>query len=255
MNRLFSSALLQGGGEVPEGHYQAENMKQTVVPFRNAIMLSIACGFAESAGAGGLVIAAHEGDHVIYPDCREDFMRAMGEAMRLGTYAGVTLLRPFIAMNKGEIAATGVRLGVDFARTWSLWRRPPLRQMRHLRGAKRSVCKLAAGSDRVCVASAAGQPERTENENENGSGSKGTVLVRNHSRSSIPDIISEISTRSRRRPAHRVPSVCAHERVRLAAWCDTPTPRGTRHLAQRGQILAEIETTATRHVVLTGGCR
>lgn len=122
VNRLFTSALLKGGGEVPEGHYQAENMKQTVVPFRNAIMLSIACGLAESAGAGGLVIAAHAGDHVIYPDCREDFMRAMGEAMRLGTYAGVTLLRPFIAMNKGEIAAIGARLGVDFARTWSCYK-------------------------------------------------------------------------------------------------------------------------------------
>ncbi len=122
VNRLFSSALLKGGGEVPEGHYQAENMQQTVVPFRNAIMLSIACGFAESAGAEGLVIAAHAGDHVIYPDCREDFMRAMGEAMRLGTYAGVALLRPFIAMTKGEIAATGDRLGVDFAHTWSCYK-------------------------------------------------------------------------------------------------------------------------------------
>jgi 7-cyano-7-deazaguanine synthase len=57
-------------------------MKKTVVPFRNAILLSIACGFAESVGASGLVIAAHGGDHAIYPDCREDFMRAMGDAMR-----------------------------------------------------------------------------------------------------------------------------------------------------------------------------
>ena len=86
-------ALLKGGGEIPSGHYEAENMKQTVVPFRNAIMLSIACGFAESIGAGGLVIAAHGGDHAIYPDCREPFMRAMADAMRLGTYAGVELLR------------------------------------------------------------------------------------------------------------------------------------------------------------------
>jgi 7-cyano-7-deazaguanine synthase len=100
VNRLFASDLLKSGGEIPEGHYEAENMKQTVVPFRNAIMLSIAAGFAESAGAAGLVIAAHGGDHAIYPDCREDFMRAMGEAMRLGTYVEVQLLRPFIALNK-----------------------------------------------------------------------------------------------------------------------------------------------------------
>ncbi|MBM3853927.1 MAG: 7-cyano-7-deazaguanine synthase QueC [Verrucomicrobia bacterium] len=122
VNRLFASHLLNSGGPIPEGHYQARTMKQTVVPFRNAIMLSIACGFAESAGAAGLVIAAHAGDHVIYPDCREDFMRAMGEAMRLGTYADVQLLRPFIALNKGEIASLGARLGVDFARTWSCYK-------------------------------------------------------------------------------------------------------------------------------------
>jgi len=122
VRRLFASDLLQGGGEIPEGHYEAENMKQTVVPFRNAIMLSVACGFAESAGAEGLVIAAHGGDHAIYPDCREDFMRAMGDAMRLGTYAGIQLLRPFIAMDKSGIAAEGARLGVDYARTWSCYK-------------------------------------------------------------------------------------------------------------------------------------
>jgi 7-cyano-7-deazaguanine synthase len=97
-------------------------MKQTVVPFRNAILLSIACGLAESTGAAGLVIAAHGGDHAIYPDCREDFMCAMADAMRLGTYAGLQLLRPFIAMNKGQIVREGARLGVDFARTWSCYK-------------------------------------------------------------------------------------------------------------------------------------
>ena len=122
VDRLFASDLLKSGGEIPEGHYEAANMKQTVVPFRNAIMLSIACGFAESVEAEGLVIAAHGGDHAIYPDCREDFMQAMGDAMRLGTYAGVQLLRPFIAMTKADIAAAGAKLGVDFARTWSCYK-------------------------------------------------------------------------------------------------------------------------------------
>lgn len=122
VNRLFASDLLKSGGEIPEGHYAAENMKQTVVPFRNAIMLSIACGFAESVGAEGVTIAAHGGDHAIYPDCREEFMRAIGDAMRLGTYAGVQLLRPFIALDKAQIAAEGARLGVDFSRTWSCYK-------------------------------------------------------------------------------------------------------------------------------------
>jgi 7-cyano-7-deazaguanine synthase len=122
VDRLFDSALLKSGGEIPEGHYEASNMKQTVVPFRNAIMLAIATGLAESINAEGLVIAAHGGDHAIYPDCREDFMRAMGETMKLGTYAGVRLLRPFIALSKGGIAAEGDRLGVDFSRTWSCYK-------------------------------------------------------------------------------------------------------------------------------------
>lgn len=121
IGQYFNSALLQGGGEIPEGHYADENMKRTVVPFRNGIMLSIAAGLAESTGATGLVIAAHTGDHTIYPDCREDFMHAMGDALRLGTYAGIELLRPFIAMDKGQIAAAGTKLGVDYARTWSCY--------------------------------------------------------------------------------------------------------------------------------------
>jgi 7-cyano-7-deazaguanine synthase len=122
IGQLFASDLLKSGGDIPEGHYAAENMKQTVVPFRNGIMLAAAAGFAESAGAEALVIAAHTGDHTIYPDCREDFMQAMGDAMRLGTYAGVQLLRPFIALTKGQIAAQGAKLGVDFAQTWSCYK-------------------------------------------------------------------------------------------------------------------------------------
>ncbi len=122
IGQLFASDLLKSGGTIPEGHYADENMKRTVVPFRNGIMLAAACGFAESAGAEGLVIAAHGGDHEIYPDCREDFMRAMGDAMRLGTYAQVQLLRPFIRMDKAGIAREGAGLGVDYSRTWSCYK-------------------------------------------------------------------------------------------------------------------------------------
>lgn len=122
VGRLFDSDLLVSGGAVPDGHYADENMRRTVVPFRNAIMLSIAAGLAESRGAEGLVIAAHTGDHTIYPDCREDFMQAMAEAMRLGTYAGIQLLRPFIGLDKSAIAREGAALGVDFARTWSCYK-------------------------------------------------------------------------------------------------------------------------------------
>ena len=80
--------MLKTGKEIPDGHYESSTMKQTVVPFRNGIMLAIACGYAESIGANGVVIAAHSGDHEIYPDCREPFMETMAEAMKHGVLAG-----------------------------------------------------------------------------------------------------------------------------------------------------------------------
>jgi 7-cyano-7-deazaguanine synthase len=122
INRLFQSDLLKSGGEIPDGHYAEASMKQTVVPFRNAILLAIATGYAESIGAQGLVIAAHGGDHAIYPDCREPFMQAMGQAMAEGTYAKIELLRPFIATDKAGIARLGTQLGIDYATTWSCYK-------------------------------------------------------------------------------------------------------------------------------------
>jgi 7-cyano-7-deazaguanine synthase len=84
-------------------------------------MLSIAAGFAESLGAQRVVIGAHAGDHAIYPDCRETFMRSMSAAIRAGTYAGIVITRPFIKLNKAEIALRGRALGVDYAKTWSCY--------------------------------------------------------------------------------------------------------------------------------------
>ena len=121
IGQYFASDLLKSGGPIPTGHYEEDSMKKTVVPFRNGIMLAIAAGFAESRDAQGLVIAAHAGDHAIYPDCRESFMQSMADAVRYGTYAQVEILRPFIAMSKAGIARRGAELGVDFARTWSCY--------------------------------------------------------------------------------------------------------------------------------------
>lgn len=122
IDRLFASALLRSGGPVPDGHYEENSMRQTVVPFRNGIMLAVAAGFAESVGASALAIAAHSGDHAIYPDCREPFLHAMAEAIRCGTYAGVDVLRPFVSLNKAAIVARGAELGVDFTHTWSCYK-------------------------------------------------------------------------------------------------------------------------------------
>ncbi|MBE6417637.1 MAG: 7-cyano-7-deazaguanine synthase QueC [Akkermansiaceae bacterium] len=117
----LQSALLSGADAIPTADYAEDNLKQTVVPFRNGIFLSIAAGIAESKGATGLVIAAHSGDHALYPDCREDFMAAMSAAISHGTYAQLQILRPFISLSKTEIAALGKELGVDFAHTYSCY--------------------------------------------------------------------------------------------------------------------------------------
>lgn len=122
MNDYFKSDLLQSGGHVPDGHYAAENMKQTVVPARNAIMLSIAAGFAESQGAEAVAYGAHTGDHFIYRDCREEFLQPMAEALREGTDAAIELLRPFVQLNKAGIVKRGAALGIDYAQTWSCYK-------------------------------------------------------------------------------------------------------------------------------------
>lgn len=122
INDYFQSHLLKSGGEIPDGHYAAENMKQTVVPFRNGIMLSIAGGFAESHGAVGVVIGAHTGDHFIYADCREEFLQSMSDALREGTDTGIAILRPFVDIDKSEIVKCGRELGIDYSKTWSCYK-------------------------------------------------------------------------------------------------------------------------------------
>ena len=122
MKQYFKSSLLEGPEAIPEGDYADENMKSTVVPFRNGIMLSIACGFAESEHLKYVMIANHGGDHAIYPDCRESFILAMSSAMHEGTYDGVLILAPYTNLTKGEIALKGKALGVDYSHTYSCYK-------------------------------------------------------------------------------------------------------------------------------------
>ena len=121
MGKYFKSSLLSGADDIPKGEYDSENMKSTVVPFRNGIMLAVACGLAESRGLKHVMMANHGGDHAIYPDCRPEFTKAMSEAMRAGTYDGITLIDPFTHLTKGEIAALGKKLDVDYAHTYSCY--------------------------------------------------------------------------------------------------------------------------------------
>lgn len=122
MGEYFESSLLSGADAIPEGHYADENMKSTVVPFRNGIMLSVACGLAESRGLKHVMLANHGGDHAIYPDCREGFVKAMSEAMKEGTYDGVTIIAPYTNITKNEIAVIGKKLGVDYDHTYSCYK-------------------------------------------------------------------------------------------------------------------------------------
>lgn len=122
MNVYLKSSLLEGSEAIPEGHYEEENMKSTVVPFRNGIMLSIAIGIAESHNLKYVMIANHGGDHTIYPDCRPEFISAINNAACAGTYINVQVVAPYTNISKTEIVKRGVALGIDYNKTWSCYK-------------------------------------------------------------------------------------------------------------------------------------
>ena len=122
MAKYFKSSLLSGADDIPEGSYNDDNMKSTVVPFRNGIMLSIACGLAESRHLTTVMMANHSGDHTVYPDCRPEFVDSMSEAMSNGTYDNIRILAPYTHLTKGDIATIGKRIGIDYATTYSCYK-------------------------------------------------------------------------------------------------------------------------------------
>jgi len=106
---------------VPHGHYAEESMKQTVVPNRNMIMLSVAAGFAISLGYDAIAYGAHTGDHAIYPDCRYEFACAMRDALLICDWSPIKLMTPFIGIDKSRIVKLGEDMGVPFDQTWSCY--------------------------------------------------------------------------------------------------------------------------------------
>lgn len=122
IGKYFHSSLLEGADAIPEGQYDAENMKSTVVPFRNGIMLAVAAGLAENDGLKYIMLANHAGDHTIYPDCRPEFVKAMSEAVKAGTYEGVEVFAPYTNITKADIARRGKELGIDYTETWSCYK-------------------------------------------------------------------------------------------------------------------------------------
>ena len=122
MRQYFKSSLLESGESIPDGSYDEENMKSTVVPFRNGVMLAVAAGIAESNGLTKVLIANHGGDHTIYPDCRPEFIAAMDAAVEAGTFARVSVVAPYTNISKADIARRGRALGIDYAETWSCYK-------------------------------------------------------------------------------------------------------------------------------------
>ncbi|MCR4829201.1 MAG: 7-cyano-7-deazaguanine synthase QueC [Bacteroidales bacterium] len=118
----FTSSLIDSAEAIPEGGYNEESMRSTVVPFRNGIMMSIACGIAESRNLRHVLIANHGGDHAIYPDCRAPFIDAMSQAMREGTYIGVDILAPYTHLSKSDIVKRGAQMGIDYSTTYSCYK-------------------------------------------------------------------------------------------------------------------------------------
>lgn len=102
VNDYFKSDLLQSGGEIPEGHYESEN--------------------AESNGFNKILIGNHSGDHAIYPDCREEFITAMSEAIKNGTYENVEIFAPYTKISKLDIAKIGQKLNIDYSQTWTCYK-------------------------------------------------------------------------------------------------------------------------------------
>lgn len=120
---LFSSSsLISEQIDVPEGHYEAENMKSTVVPNRNMILLSLAIGYAVNAGASEVWYGAHSGDHVIYPDCRPEFVDIMDKASRIANFDPVKVFAPYLNSDKIGILKDGIQMGLDYSDTWTCYK-------------------------------------------------------------------------------------------------------------------------------------
>jgi 7-cyano-7-deazaguanine synthase len=126
LSQLLNSALVTGGADVPEGHYEQDNMKETVVPNRNKIFASLIQAVALSEATRGgkqevaIAMGVHSGDHQIYPDCRVEFRDADMEAFKIGNWDSelVTVYTPYLELNKFTILEDGQRscdiLGLDF---------------------------------------------------------------------------------------------------------------------------------------------
>lgn len=122
INQLLLGSSLTDDIEIPDGHYEEESMKSTVVPNRNMIMLSLAVGYAVSIKAEAVYYGAHGGDHAIYPDCRPEFVKKMNEVSLIANYEAIEIRATFLHSDKIEILKTGLELGLDYSKTWTCYK-------------------------------------------------------------------------------------------------------------------------------------
>ncbi|NMM40247.1 7-cyano-7-deazaguanine synthase QueC [Pseudoalteromonas arctica] len=121
INQLIGGSSLTDDIDVPEGHYEAENMKSTIVPNRNMILLSLAVGYAVSLKASQVYYGAHSGDHAIYPDCRPEFVQKMDDVCRIANYDAVEIFSPYLNNTKIDILTDGIKMGLDYSQTWTCY--------------------------------------------------------------------------------------------------------------------------------------
>jgi len=138
LNQIAPSCLTRKDWDVPEGHYEDESMKQTVVPNRNMVMLSLATSYAIGIGAKRLFYGAHSGDHALYPDCRKDFIDKMKEVIKICDWSPVELEAPYWNMDKGDIVMRGLKLGVNYKNTLTCYK-----------GGKKSCGKCGSCTERL----------------------------------------------------------------------------------------------------------
>jgi len=121
INQLLAGSSLTDDIDIPEGHYEAETMKSTVVPNRNMILLSLAVGYAVSVGAEQVYYGAHSGDHAIYPDCRPEFVKKMNDVCQIANYESVEIFSPYLEVSKTAILTDGLKMGLDYSDTWTCY--------------------------------------------------------------------------------------------------------------------------------------
>ena len=121
LENILSSSALVGSSEIPEGNYDKEKMKQTVVPNRNMIMISVAASLAIKNKCQHLWYAAHAGDHEIYPDCRPEFIQKLGDVLSICDYHKIKFEAPFMNLSKQQIVAEGLKMNLDYKNTWTCY--------------------------------------------------------------------------------------------------------------------------------------